>query len=442
MDTHAIPFHLERRLDYLQSFLAVTETGSIARAANQVFRAASAVTRAISELEKELDVPLFERKPRGMLPNTFGEAVKLRAQRICDEAILAADEFMRAERQTSVSQRNAIINLLFSGRQISLLTLLADLRNISSAAKSLGISQAGASLALARMEAKVGRPLFQRMLQGMVTTDATARLVIRAKRILSEIRQMDADISAISGNLGGSVAIGTLPLGRTFIIPTAIARVLAQHPGLRITTIESPYEQLIAQLRSGVIDMVFGALRPDDFCQGLILESLFEDRLGVIVRRGHPLASRKRLALADLLGEKWILPIPSAPGRRLIDASFQELGLAPPSPSVETGDLAIMRQLLNTSDLLTAISPRQFMFEIQSGSLVKLPVLLGRTSRQIGLTLRNGALLSPAARAVIDSIRATAQIRTGTPAQNSVLPTIRPITRRQHGSGLAANHWH
>jgi DNA-binding transcriptional LysR family regulator len=71
---------------------------------------------------------------------------------------------------------------------------------------------------------------------------------------------------------------------------------------------------------------------------------------------------------------------------------------------VETGDLAILRQLLNSSDMLTAISPPQFMFEIRAGMLAELPVALGVTTRQIGLTLREGAMLSPAALAVLDAI--------------------------------------
>ena len=203
----------------------------------------------------------------------------------------------------------------------------------------------------------------------------------------------------------GSVAIGTLPLGRTYIVPTAIAKVVSRHPGLRVSTIEGPYSQLIGSLRNGDIDVVFGALRPDEFCQGLLTESLFSDRMSIIVRAGHTLAGRDSLKMSELLSESWLLPAPNTPGRRLIDASFRELGLTPPTPSVVTGDLAILRQLLNSSDMLTAISPHQLMFEIRSGMLAELPVELGITTRQIGLTLREGTMHSPATQAVLDAIR-------------------------------------
>ena len=244
------------------------------------------------------------------------------------------------------------------------------------------------SMALSRMEATLGHGLFQRMMQGMVATDATARLVMRAKRVFAEIRHMQSDLAAISGSLAGLVTIGTLPLGRTFVVPTGIAHALAQHPGLRVVTFENQYEQLIASLRNGDIDVVFGALRPKDLAQGLVTEPLFSDRIGIVARRGHPLAAYASLSLQDLLSQQWILPRPNAPGRRLVDASFQELGLQAPVPSVETGDLAMLRQLLNCSDMLTAISPHQLMFEIQAGTLAELPVKLGATTRSIGFTLR------------------------------------------------------
>jgi LysR family transcriptional regulator, regulator for genes of the gallate degradation pathway len=400
------PHDVACQLQHLREFLSVTETGSIARAADRVFKAPSTITRSIIELEQEVGMALFERKPRGMLLNAYGDAVRRRALRIRDEVVLAAEDFARSHPKPSPALRNALVNVMFNGRKLQFLIDLSDLRSVSSTAAHLGMTQAGASMALLRIESGVGEALFQRMMQGMVATDPTAQLVIRAKRIFAELRHMQSDLSALSGNLGGSVAIGTLPLGRTYVVPTAISRTIARHPGLRVTTIESPYEQLIANLRSGEVDVVFGALRTDDLRQGLTVEPLFHDRMGIVVRSGHPLARRKELQLSDLLGEKWILPHSRAPGRRLVEASFHEFGLQPPAPSVETGDLAILRQLLFSSDMVTAISPTQLMFEIGAGSLTELPVPLGVTTRQIGLTLRDGAMLSPAAHAVLDSIRA------------------------------------
>lgn len=395
---------LENSLRYIRDFLSVAETGSITRSSTTIFKASSAIARAIGELERGLGVGLFERKPRGMLLNAYGEAVRNRARRVFDEIAGALDETTRAAKRQAAIEQNVITGLLLNGRSLRLLISLSELRNLSAAAAQVGLSQAGASMALSRMESALGQPLFQRMTQGMVATDAGALIVSRGKRILAELRHMQSDVAAIAGAMEGRVAIGALPLGRTYLLPTAIAATLRRHPNIRVTTVESPYEALVAGLRDGDIDFIVGALRSEERNAGLIAESLFEDRLGVIVRAGHPLVGAS-VSLKDLLPLRWILPRPGAPGRRLIDQSFRELAIKPPVPSVETGDLAVLRGLLTRSDLLTAISPHQLRHEIESGDLVEIPVALGKTVRRIGVTSRQGAMLSPAALAVLDELR-------------------------------------
>jgi LysR family transcriptional regulator of gallate degradation len=403
------PIECAEGLQHLKVFLAVAGSNSIAKTAPLVYKAPSAVTRSILELERSLGTTLFERKPRGMLLTASGVAVRTRAARIHEEVQAAADEYCRTARQSSPCLRNSICNLFSNGRKLQLLVQLADLRSLTTAATSLGISQAGASMALARMESAIGESLFRRVMEGMVATEAAERLVLRAKRILAEMRHMRADVSAHFGKLAGSVTIGTLPLGRTLVVPTAIAAAVDLYPGLRVTMIESPYEQLVSLLRCGEVDMVFGALRCVHPSEGLKTEHLFSDQMSIVARAGHPLAQRDRLDLEDLLEERWILARPDTPGRRLVEASFHEAGLPAPVPSVETGDLALLRLMLVCSNMITAISAQQLFFELHAGTIVELPVELANTTRQIGLTLREGALLSPAATVVLEEIRRLGQ---------------------------------
>jgi LysR family transcriptional regulator of gallate degradation len=73
--------------------------------------------------------------------------------------------------------------------------------------------------------------------------------------------------------LEGVVTVGALPLGRTLLLPMAIADVHRRHPHLRFRTLESPYEELTAGLLSGRIDFILGAVRPLA-SQGLATERL------------------------------------------------------------------------------------------------------------------------------------------------------------------------
>lgn len=66
----------------LRYFLAVARTGSVSAAAQRLRVAASAVSRQIANLEKELDAALFERRSHGMILTQAGQTLAAYAQRL------------------------------------------------------------------------------------------------------------------------------------------------------------------------------------------------------------------------------------------------------------------------------------------------------------------------------------------------------------------------
>jgi len=393
------------QLKNLRIFLAVAEAGSIARAADTLLIAPSAITRSINELEKILGVPVFERKPRGMLLTTYGRAVLARAERIDCEINAAIDELSASRSANAQISRHAMRMLMFSDRKLELVIHLAAMRNISLSAAELGLTQAGISMALSRIEGVIGRQMFQRRIEGVTPTEETDRLVLHARRIFAEMRYLASDISAISGDLAGSGVVGTTPLGRRKDIVAAIVHISEANPRLRISTAEYPYERLIAGLRSTEIDMVLGVLRPRGIDYGLTTEKLFTDSFSMFVRAGHPLAGKPNLQPSDLVGMRWIFPRLNSLSRPLIEGAFRSLGIDQPEPAFESGDMVMIRQLLLPGDMIAITSPNQLRFELDCGAIVELPLELRQTERDIGLIVREGAMHSPAAQAVLDGIR-------------------------------------
>jgi LysR family transcriptional regulator of gallate degradation len=397
---------LRINLRHLQAFSAVAAMGSVTQAAQALFRVASAVTRAVAELERRLGTPLFERKARGMLLNGFGLAVLPRARRVEQEFAAACGELATLEPASAgpVDAR-ALMTAMFSGQRLAVFASLAELHNMPAVARAFGITQPAISALVRELEGRFGLALFIRSAKGVTPTRAGLALAFRFKRALSELRSIDSDLAAIRGVVQGQVVVGALPLGRTLIVPSAIAALVAQHPRLHISTVESPYEVLAAALRSGDIDFILGALRPIRDTPEFVQEALFNDRISLIVRAGHPLVQARRIGFEALRRTQWVLSRPGTPSRELLERSFREFAQPPPMPVVETGDLAILRGLLLQSDMVTAISAHQLHYEIKAGSLVVLDFPLDKTQRQIGVTQRAGALASPGARALIEEIR-------------------------------------
>lgn len=392
-------------LRHLQAFSAVAAAGSVTRAAEGLFRVPSAVTRALGELEDRLGASLFERKARGMLLNGFGLAVLPRARRVEQEFAAACGELaaLDSARASAVDAR-ALLTAMFSGQRLAVFASLAELHNMPAVARVFGITQPAISALVRELEDRFGLALFARSAKGVTPTRAGLALAFRFKRALSELRSIDSDLAAIRGVVQGQVVVGALPLGRTLIVPSAIAALVAQHPKLHISTVESPYEVLAAALRSGDIDFILGALRPIQDTPEFVQEALFDDRISLIVRAGHPLIQPRRIGFEALRRTQWVLSRPGSPSRELLERSFRESAQPPPIPVVETGDLAVLRGLLLQSDMVTAISAHQLHYEIEAGSLVALDFPLDKTQRRIGITQRAGALASPGARALIAEI--------------------------------------
>ncbi|WP_244850939.1 LysR family transcriptional regulator [Caballeronia sp. SL2Y3] len=394
-------------LAYLRAFRLVAQTGSATRAAAALFRAQSAVTRSLQELEAAVGETLFERRPSGMLPTPAGRAVLLRCERIFAELEALGQWCSARQSRRRSANGNALPAFLLNTRRLQLFSALARHRHMPSAAQTLGISQPAVSSAIRIMETGAGMQFFYRSPRGLLLTSEGETFVLHVRRALNELRHIPDDIAALRGTIQGYVTVGALPLGRTLILPGAIARVASQYPGVRIATDESAYEPLVAGLRAGDIDFVLGALRPNDASSGLTNERLMSEDMVVIARRDHPLAKAEGLTLKELSAAQWVLPRSHAPARGMFEAQFKRLRLKPPMPTVETADLAVIRGLLTHTDMLAVVSAQQLHYECESGQLVVLDIAMQNTRRDIGLTLRAGSTPSPAARALIDAIRLT-----------------------------------
>lgn len=388
-------------LHHLHAFSSVAASGGVRRSAEILYRASSAVARSVGALEQHLDVALFERKGRGMLPTAAGAIVLVRARRIEAELQQLREEALRSGSRVGPV---GALELLFSERRLQAAALLSDLHHMPSVARATGISQPALSQAIARLEDTLGQPLFQRGARGMMPTETCLRWAVRFERVLAELRHIEADVAALNGVLQGGVTVGALPLARTLLLPKAIGALLARHPKLQVHSLESPYEELCAGLLSGRIDFILGALRPAAG-SGLSAQPLFEDQTVLIAGATHPLAGSSALTLADLAPYPWVLSRAGTPLRDALERFFLGRGHAPPAPAVETGDLALLRGLLVEGRMLTVLSAHQLHYEIAAGLLVVLPLAMPGMARQIGITMREGAHLAPGARLLMEEIR-------------------------------------
>lgn len=386
----------------IRAFCMIAERGTVSDAADKLFRTQSAITRSIRDLEHSLATPLFERHASGMLLTEMGKCVLPRARRAIQE--LHHIPLLLSKLQQRDGQRKEAEPVwLFNLRRLQIFLALCRFHHTQSVAVSLGISQPAVSAALKVLEKGAALTLFQRTPKGMMPTPAGREIAPFISRALNEIRHIPEDLSAQQGILTGTVHVGALPLCRSSLLPRAITLLVTRYPGIKVVTNESVFSALVSELRAGDIDFILGALRQHGAVPDIQTQVLFNEELILLARPGHPLAGCP-LTPKDLSQTQWILPRENSPARHLLDRAFETLGMPTPQPVVESGDLAIVRGVLLHSDMVAAVSSHQLEYELRSGILTPLTLNLPDTRREIGLTFRQGALHSPAARALLDCI--------------------------------------
>ncbi|AXC28000.1 LysR family transcriptional regulator [Raoultella sp. X13] len=388
----------------LRFFCQVARRGSVSRAADDLFRTQSAITRAIRDLEAALNVTLFERHYSGMVATEYGRCLLPRARRAIDDLQAIPLLLQKIKTRSTASAALPDAGWLFNTRRLEIFLQLYHVNHTQTVATQLGITQPAVSAALKILEKGADSALFRRTPEGVRPTPAADLLYPPISRALNELDNIWSDLAARRGVLEGRVRVGALPLSRTQLLPAAISAFLERYPGITVMTNESPYESLVSDMRAGNIDFIIGALRQDEDLPDLTCEALFEEDMLILLRNDHPLLShpdpRSQLATAQ-----WVLPRSNAPARHLLEKAFLTLGLPLPQPTVETGDAAMVRGLLRDSDMLAAVSASQMRFEIDNGLLTILPVRLPDTTRRIGLTFRAGSLPSPATQALLSFIQ-------------------------------------
>lgn len=394
---------MQPELRHLRAFLAVAEEGSTNRAGATLFRAQSGVSRAIHRLEAGLGVELFERHARGMLLTEYGHALLVRARRIHAELQRAGAELASIGGASRI-RGASIFKSAVHERHVSAFIRLTEQHHMAPVADSLGITQPAVSMAIRQLEDGIGVRLFERGVRGMIPTDSGVVLALSLKRALAEARHAQADVAGLRGITQGTVRVGALPLSRTRLLPECVAAVVDAHPGLRVATVEGSFESLAAELRAGDLDFIVGALRPPGYASDLTGEPLVDEELAIVSRCGHAWASRKRIPDPDLARARWVLPRARTPTRMLFERALHARGLGVPNVVVETSDLAVLRGVLLSSDLVTAISPHQLAYELAEGLLQVLPIELPDTRRGIGITRRTDGLAWPGAKLLMDEI--------------------------------------
>jgi DNA-binding transcriptional LysR family regulator len=192
-------------------------------------------------------------------------------------------------------------------RHLRYFVAVAEALHFRRAAEKLGIQQPPLSMQIRQLEAEIGAPLLRRAQRRVELTDAGRSFLEDARAILAQ-----AQAAAGRARRAAQGELGRLRVGMINSAPfhPLILRILREyrerHPAVSMTLEEASTPELAERIRTQTLDLAF--VRPLlDETPGLASEHLFDEPLVLALPHHHPLARRKKVALAALSLEPFVL---------------------------------------------------------------------------------------------------------------------------------------
>jgi DNA-binding transcriptional LysR family regulator len=372
-----------------------------------------ALTQALAKLEGMLGQQLFDRQPRGARTTRAGRLFLARAKVALDYIVEGGQQARRAARAGAMPHIERIVTMA----QLRALDSVERHASYTRAGRVLGISQPSVHKAIRELELQIGTPLLVREEGGIRATPAGTRLVRAIRLAASELQAGFDELAALTEFGAGRITVGSLPLPKASLLPRSLARFSADHQRAIIGVVEGAYDELLAALREGAIDLLVGGLRDPPPAADVRQRPLFAYSLSVVARAGHPLAGIDHPSPHDLAAFPWVTSAPGAPMRGQWEALFA--GTELPRQCIMTSSVLTVRELLLNGDWLALMSPDQFHVEAMAGLLTQVGPPLAGSERLIGITTRTAWRPTDAQASFIANLLEVSQERSDAPLKSS-----------------------
>jgi len=297
-------------------------------------------------------------------------------------------------------------------RDLEYFAVIGEKGNLRRAAEALDMSQPALSKSLRRLEKWARAKLVKRTPKGVELTDVGSTLLAHARRMRLYLEDVGHEVAELGQGRVGHLRIGaTIPYVDNLLTP-ACTRLLAQSRKLTMNIMIGDYKTLASALRSGELDLSVSAI-PGSPRDDLVQERLFDDAFVVYASSSHRLVGRKRLTIADLAKERWALPPSSTLPHPMLVRLFEGRGLPFPTVAMEAAPLEPRFDLVASSDVLGLAARRLVREAATHLHLVELRVMGLPWSREVCVSYRKDAYLSPAARRFIEMLKAVANETAG-----------------------------
>jgi LysR family nitrogen assimilation transcriptional regulator len=268
-------------------------------------------------------------------------------------------------------------------RQVAYFVRVAELGSFTRAAAALDIAQSALSRHVSQLERHLGARLLHRTGRGVVLTDEGLRALGNMKALLADAERLDAELTASSDNLVGTVSLGILSSLTPVLLTPLLRAVHDRFPGVKMCVREGLTNHLEEWLAAGTIDLaiLYGS-RPVHAATDQVLLSADLYLMGA---PGERITQRKSVRLAELAHLPMLLPAVPNRHRLLIDKVFAERNIAL-NVTFELDSIQTMKDLAASGRNFTILPLHAAHREVSGGYLQAARIVDPSITRNVLLT--------------------------------------------------------
>ncbi len=259
---------------------------------------------------------------------------------------------------------------------------LAEHRNFARAAAALHLSQPSLSRSIQGLEAQAGVQIFERGNRSVEVTDAGEIFLEHAREVMSHSADLTREMELLKGLAKGELQVGVGTYVGVGFVDTAIARIVREHPAVRLRIANDNFANLLPVLRRRELDLAVVAGTGIAVDEEFHVTRLSRRQGYLAVRPGHPLLKQTReLNIGDVLRYPFVSTSRFPPGllRQFVSESASAENAAQPGPktfpSIACESLNMMKNIAQGSDAVAVLPLNLLLPDLEAGTMAVLPLV-------------------------------------------------------------------
>ncbi len=270
---------------------------------------------------------------------------------------------------------------------------LVETTSFSKAAEANGITQSAVSQQVRAIERKFNVRLIERGTRAFGLTAEGKAFLAASRNILDAYEDLAGRMRAGIPVADGLVRIATVYSIGLHELPPYLRVFRRQHPGVEVKIDYCRYNEVYDSVRDGACELglvAFPARKP-----GLKVMTFWRDKLVFICGPGHRLARKKKAALRDAVGEKFIAFEPDLPTRKEIDKRLRARGVRI-KPILEFDNIETVKRAVEIEDAVSIVPEICVCDEVRGDTLTAVEIDEPEMWRPLGAIVKRTAAPSPA----------------------------------------------